>query len=304
MKKLLLAGVLAVAITTTSAQTTKPAVKAKTGTTAKKPAAKKPIVATTKKPVVQTAKADSATAVASATPPAPAPAPATVVAQTAPAATQPAPQSATKPAAQPAVAKNPPSPKGSTSAFRGRGYAGLKAGGNYTTLVNAGDGVKTGFAPGFHGGLVFVLPMSNSVAFQPEILYNRNAMKGEDPFDPSIKATLSTSSLDIPLLFRFSFGDKTQFFFNIGPVGSYLLGVSTKVDGTTHKSDMSGLKFADRASYAAAGGIGAAFNTTGGQVFVEARGHYGLGDFSNGFYKSDVAKPLFVTLSLGYLLAL
>ena len=43
MKKLLLAGVLAVAITAASAQTTKPAVKAKTGTTAKKPAAKKPV---------------------------------------------------------------------------------------------------------------------------------------------------------------------------------------------------------------------------------------------------------------------
>lgn len=292
-----------------SAQTTKSG-SSKSTAASRKPVAKKPVTVV-KKPATTTPKPvgtppDSVTKAQTASAPT-SPAPAALVSSSAavPAEAQPASQSVSKPAAQPVAAKKTPSPKGPTTGFRGRGYAGLKAGGNYTTLTNVGEDTKLGFSPGFHGGLVFVLPMSNSVAFQPEILYNRNSTKVTDTSLPSsVEATVSYNSLEIPLLFRFSFGDKTQFFFNVGPVGSYLLGSSYKINGTTQKIDMSSSKFKDRASYAAAGGLGVAFNSAGGQFFVEARGHYGLGDFANGFYKSEDSKPLFVTLSLGYLLAL
>lgn len=186
-----------------------------------------------------------------------------------------------------------------TGDFRGRSYIGIKAGGNYTTVLNENTDAELSFAPGYHAGIVFNAALGNVVSFQPEILYNHNALKSKQFGDTY---TFTSSSVDIPLLFRFSFGNQTQFFINAGVMGSYVLKTTSELTGTKIKNDLSDLDFADRTNFSGVAGIGVAHNLPKGQIFLEARGHYLLGNLSEGFYKSDAPRDLHATLSLGYLI--
>lgn len=186
-----------------------------------------------------------------------------------------------------------------TGDFRGRSYIGIKAGGNYTTQLHNNTDAELNFAPGYHAGVVFNAALGNVVSFQPEILYNHNALKSKE-FGGTY--TFTSSSIDIPLLFRFSFGNQTQFFVNAGVMGSYVLKTTSELAGIKFKKDLSDWDFADRTQFSGVAGIGVAHNLPKGQIFLEARGHYLLGNLSEGFYKSDAPRNLHATLSLGYLI--
>lgn len=183
--------------------------------------------------------------------------------------------------------------------YRGRSYLGVKASGNHSLLINKTLPVELGLAPEYDGGLVFNFSLGNVLSLQPEILYSRNSLvtysRGGD-----LKTT--TSSIDVPVLFRFSFGNKTQFFINAGGAARYALETKERyAGGMEQTTDYEGQDFDQRTTYGAAGGMGIALNSYGGQFFIEARGYYPMGSFRDGWLEGSENRRLNVGLSLGYL---
>ncbi len=170
-----------------------------------------------------------------------------------------------------------------SSANDARSYIGIRAGGNYSTLLEQPFGVTIDPTYGFHAGLVFQFGRGG-VAFQPEVNFVQNYFKvGTE--------TVTSSSLVVPLLAKFQFGEQgsTRFFINVGPYGVYSL------DSRPADSDLV-------ISYGGALGLGVGIPAGSGKFTIEARGYYDLGSTAAGSKFGDVyGKPIMGQLSLGYL---
>ena len=160
-------------------------------------------------------------------------------------------------------------------------YIGVRAGGNFTTLLEQPFGVTIDPWYGFHAGLVFQFGRGG-VAFQPEVNYN------QDYFSVG-QTSISAASLVVPLLAKFQFGQQgnTRFFINLGPYGALPLNSGnseTVID------------------YGAALGLGVGIPAGSGKFTIEARSYYQLGSTASGSEFGNVTgKPLIGQLSLGYL---
>lgn len=167
-------------------------------------------------------------------------------------------------------------------------HIGVRAGGNYSTLLNAPAGVTIDPVYGFHGGIVFLFGRGG-IAFQPEINFNQDYVKVLNP--GTLKNdNVSVSSLVVPLLVKFQFGQQghPRFFVNVGPYGTYAVDAQTTSIG-----------------YGGALGIGMGFPMGPGKFTVEARGYYALGDNSGTTEFANVPyTPVLGQFSIGYLFPL
>jgi hypothetical protein len=183
----------------------------------------------------------------------------------------------------------------SASAGEAGTYIGVRAGGNYSTYleklrVSNGVGGFFDVTPdptyGFHAGIVFQFGRGG-IAFQPEINFQQDYLKVGTQ-------TLSTSSLVVPLLAKFQFGQQgsTRFFVNVGPYGTYSLDSQPANSETV-------------IGYGGALGLGVGIPAGSGKFTVEARGYYALGSTATGSEFGNVpGKPLLGQLSVGYLFPL
>lgn len=188
-----------------------------------------------------------------------------------------------------------------------RSYIGVRVGGNYNTYLEQlviQDGTNPPFTIkpdsyyGFHAGVVFQFG-SGRVAFQPEINFNQDQVKtttvtlvGTTPVTSA--TTVSLSSLVVPLLAKFQFGQpgSTRFFVNAGPYGAYSLETSMAGEAT-------------QIAYGGALGLGVGIPAGAGKLTLEARGYYLLGATNSNISFGDVPfKPLTAQLSVGYLFPL
>lgn len=178
-------------------------------------------------------------------------------------------------------------------------YIGVKAGGNYATYlsnVTVPDGLggtinlgKPDPTYGFHAGVVFQFG-KGGIAFQPEILFNQDYVKTPDLLTGNT-TTVSVSSLLVPLLAKFQFGQQgaTRFFVNVGPYGQY--GLNDNNDSVI--------------GYGGALGLGVGIPAGSGKVTVEARGYYSLGSTARGdSFGARPGNPILAQLSVGYLFPL
>ncbi|MBO0950786.1 porin family protein [Fibrella forsythiae] len=174
-----------------------------------------------------------------------------------------------------------------------RTYIGVRVGGNYSTylerlVIPTGTGGTIDVTPdplyGFHAGIVFQFGRGG-IAFQPEINFNQDYLK-------STTGTISASSLVVPLLAKFQFGQQgnTRFFVNVGPYGTYAL-----ESGSTETV----------IRYGGALGLGVGIPAGPGKITVEARGYYPLGDSKGTYDFANIpGKPITGQVSLGYLFPL
>ncbi len=104
-------------------------------------------------------------------------------------------------------------------------------------------------------GAAVEIPIKNSFSLQPEILYIQKGVKSsasEDDFSYEYKETVNY--LEIPVLFKVSFGEGTKFYVNAGPSLAFAIGgkwtSEESFDGDT-ESDSGKLKFGtgDEADY-------------------------------------------------------
>ncbi|MBO0931628.1 porin family protein [Fibrella aquatilis] len=172
--------------------------------------------------------------------------------------------------------------------FEAKMHIGVRAGGNYSTLLDKPAGVTIDPIYGFHGGIVFLFGRGG-IAFQPEINFNQDYVKVLNPGTLKTE-NMSVSSLVVPLLVKFQFGQqgRPRFFVNVGPYGSYAVDANTTA-----------------LEYGGALGLGMGFPMGAGKFTVEARGYYALGDNSGTTEFANVpGKPVLGQLSIGYLFPL
>lgn len=163
---------------------------------------------------------------------------------------------------------------------------GLRYGKNFATLNTTGLASKNKVQQrGNLFGLFFNIPLSQNMSLQPEVNYSQRglAYAYQEDYD-----RLKTNYIEVPLLLKLSFGNRTKFFFNLGGYGAYWLSgeLANKTDGKTSTlkypfdKDLSDGIADNRIDYGAMAGLGISTEIFGGSFFIEGRYTYGLADIS------------------------
>jgi hypothetical protein len=111
----------------------------------------------------------------------------------------------------------------STAAFS-QAQVGLRAGANWATLVRGQDytaGVETPWRPGFTIGLASSFSTGGVFAIAPEINFSQ---RGGNTEGLNVNSERGYNFLELPVLFRISFGQLLKGYINAGPTFSYWLG--------------------------------------------------------------------------------
>lgn len=163
---------------------------------------------------------------------------------------------------------------------------GVKVGVNFTNMVfdekdtDIEDLARNG-ATNYAIGLEFILPLSDRIALQPELLYSKKGAESTYTIlGQTFKNELSYNYLDIPFMLRFSLGNThgegIGIYINAGAYGAYAInGKSTsETPILTTETDLTFDEIDDqkRLDYGFVGGGG----ITLGNLFFEVRYQHGI----------------------------
>ncbi len=111
-----------------------------------------------------------------------------------------------------------------SSANAQRTQFGLKAGANFAN-VETKDGPDFKYKPGFHGGLLAHIHVSDHIAVQPEVVYSLQGGKYETPLTET-KLNLTYVNIPVQLQYMFSNGFRIQ----TGPQVGFLVNAETEIN--------------------------------------------------------------------------
>lgn len=138
---------------------------------------------------------------------------------------------------------------------QGGGYVGPKAGLNITNLT--GDDVEDAkMKVGLNVGGAVHLGFSENIGIAAEILYSMKGAGGEGD-------DINLSYLDIPVLFRVSFGEDTKIYVNAGPYAGILL--------SAKQGDIDGKDFYKSLEIGGAAGGGVMLPLAGSLLAIDLR---------------------------------
>ena len=148
---------------------------------------------------------------------------------------------------------------------------GIKAGANFANLKYTvdGDDESADMKIGFHVGGFVNIPIGETFAFQPELVFSQEGAKQEiEMLDEDAKVNLSY--INVPLLLQYN---ASGFFAETGPQVGFLIGAKTKLDDAEEdiKDDMESINL----SWA----VGLGFKTASGLGFG-ARYNLGLSNLA------------------------
>jgi hypothetical protein len=167
---------------------------------------------------------------------------------------------------------------------------GLRA--EATQLVSFETGGQPDFSPGVNAGIIINIPVSETFAVQPEILYSMGVVKASDPTATTDFVKYTANSILAPIMLNFNLGSgTTKFMINPGGYADYLLSASSSqsIAGVTQSGsiDLTGV---DKFGYGAVLGLGVKLN---GNLLIEARSFYDL--------KTSNNKSIVSTIGIGYM---
>ena len=163
---------------------------------------------------------------------------------------------------------------------------GVKAGVNFTNMVfeeentDIKDLARNG-ATNYAIGVEFILPLSDRIALQPELLFSKKGAESSyTVLGQSFKSELSYNYIDIPFLLRFSLGNThgegIGIYFNAGGYGAYAINGKSisETPILTTETDLTFDEIDDqkRLDYGFVGGGG----ITLGNLFFEVRYQHGI----------------------------
>ena len=124
-------------------------------------------------------------------------------------------------------------------------YSGIKGGLNLASLSADGNSDKN-LKMGFHAGVFTKIPLSESLAIQPELLYSGKGIKLN--FDESMvadgEAKFNLHYIDLPVKLVFNLAE--DFSFEVGPYVSYLMSANVDTDGEVFGADFTSEDELDR----------------------------------------------------------
>lgn len=172
---------------------------------------------------------------------------------------------------------------------------GVSFGTTYSSMSivpsNAKLNFKTKSIPQYQGGISIRYVSEKNVGLIGELNYSQ--MGWETKFsDETLVANKHQHTLNyisIPILTHIYFGDKTRFFFNLGPQLGILLSDKEKTndafdewlttaDEDAYSTDLYGLKAQKKIDYGITAGMGVELHTGIGNIALEGRYYMGFGD--------------------------
>lgn len=172
---------------------------------------------------------------------------------------------------------------------------GLSFGTTYSSMSIVPSNAKLNFGtksiPQYQGGISLRYISEKNVGLIGEVNYSQMGWKTKFP-DEKLAANKHQHILNyisIPILTHIYFGDKTRFFFNLGPQLSILLNDKEKTNdafdkwlSTADKNDYStelyGLKAQKKIDYGITAGMGVEVRSGIGNFALEGRYYMGFGD--------------------------
>jgi hypothetical protein len=168
---------------------------------------------------------------------------------------------------------------------------GIRAEG--TQIVSFEEGGQPDFSPGVNAGLIVNIPISESIAIQPEVLYSMTSLKASDGTGAAADyQKITTGSILAPVTFNIKLGQgPTKFMINPGGYADYLLNASAEqsVSGTKSSGSID-LTGTDKFGYGAVLGLGVKLS---GGLMIETRAFYDL--------KTSNNKSILATFGIGYM---
>ena len=182
---------------------------------------------------------------------------------------------------------------------------GPKFGANFSRINMDPEEIQpddNSFKFGYQGGWVFNWAITDGFAIQQEVLFTQKGNKIENNIIDTVASeiyhteyeeALTLNYIDLPLMFRFSFGDPMdkQFFFNVGPRLGFLVGGNTAWNSNTKKTQPDdGYKHEsqgqtpvdesiyDHSEFGVDIGIGYDINTGPGHFVIDLRYMMGVSD--------------------------
>lgn len=157
---------------------------------------------------------------------------------------------------------------------------GLRAGANWATIddgTDAPDGVERPWRPGIMLGLASSFHLTENFAIAPELIYSQRGFieEGTSITDGEIFDTENRYNfIELPVLFRLSFGDVLKGYVNAGPTFSYFLG------GKENDIDVSfdDLDEENRLEIGGSIGAGVQLDTEAGSFLIDLRYTRGFTD--------------------------
>ncbi len=180
---------------------------------------------------------------------------------------------------------------------------GVRAGGSSVLPLERVDNATYHPTVSYHGGLMANIGRG-CLSFQPEVNFSQRRVWADyNQQGVVLSVKVNTNRVEVPLLLKATFGNlstaKPRFFINAGPYGAYIMeerykanvlsygGLSaslrTVIDAVVGSLDNKKATFdgnKGRMSYGVAGGLGVVFKAGPGQLTLEGRALYQLGDNS------------------------
>jgi hypothetical protein len=127
---------------------------------------------------------------------------------------------------------------------------------------------------GYNGGIVFRYIAEKNVGMQAELNFSQRGWK-----EASGLYTRQLNYIELPFMTHIYVGNKTRFFFNIGPKISYLISEKTLLNGTGNSTDVQHISpVKNPFDYGLCAGFGLLFNVKGKILQLDTRANYGLSD--------------------------
>lgn len=160
--------------------------------------------------------------------------------------------------------------------------------------------IAQNFLQGYNGGLVFRYVADKNVGFQVELNLSQRGWAEKTGL-----YTRQLNYIELPFLTHFYFGNKSRFFFNVGPKISYLISEKDLLNNTTASTEVQHItKIENPFDYGVSAGFGYLINVKGNIIQLDTRANYSLSDvFSNDTRDYfDTSNNLYLSVNLAWLL--
>ena len=167
------------------------------------------------------------------------------------------------------------------------------------SMINFSPSVNQEMLLGYNGGFIFRYITEKNVGLQVELNYFQRGWKETDAI-----YSRRLNYIELPFMTHIYFGNKTRFFFNIGPKISYLLSENVLRNETVSSEKVEQVKSVENPfDYGICGGLGFMFKISKNVFQLDARANYSLSDiFSNNKTDYfDTSNNINVSLNLGWL---
>lgn len=146
------------------------------------------------------------------------------------------------------------------------------------SMVMFKPSVSQSYLLGYNGGLIFRYISEKNVGMQAELNYSQRGWSESDSnYDRQL------NYIELPFLTHIYFGNKTRFFFNIGPKVSYLISEKVLVDNTLNSTQTQHITAVENPfDYGLCTGLGLMVKIKKNVIQLDTRANFSLSDiFSN-----------------------